>query len=146
MKRLADILKAVCSIATAVVIYMSVMKAVEGNENILLYIIASIFALSITVAMFLVSSLSSRVSNLERFARTFYEDDYEDGESFQKECPVCHAAIKDDEEMCPYCKNDCYTVNEQDNAVFATDDPKYNGTDYSNEEYVSAHISDDANK
>ena len=140
MKRFVDILKAVCPIGAAIMIYVTVMRAIEGDGNILLFVLASVFALSLTVSVFCISSLASRVSALERTVRLLTDDTYEQEERPVKECPVCHAYIDEDEEICPHCGG----ADSAGTVAFATDDPEYRGTDFSGEELLSAHSPDDA--
>lgn len=143
MKSFVYVLKAVSSIASAVLIYFSVMKITANDPNMLLYIIASVFALAFTSSLFCVSSLVRRVEGLETFVRKLSDDGYEDeGEGERRECPYCHAFIDANEEICPYCNNEDYSAK-GDSYDFATEDPDYRGTDFSGEELVSAHISDD---
>ena len=40
MKRFVDILKAVCPIGAAIMIYVTVIRAIEGDGNILLFVLA----------------------------------------------------------------------------------------------------------
>ena len=145
MRRTADILKAVCPVAAAVMIYMCIMKIVDGDENILLYILASVFSAALCVAVFIISALSERVNRLERIVRSITEDPYgEEEREPQVECPFCHAFIDADAEICPYCRNESSPRPEE--AKFATDDPEYKGTDYSGEDYLSAYAPDEAEK
>ena len=143
MKRLIDVLKAVCSIGAALVIYMTVMKIVDGDENMLLYILASVFAAALALSLYFAASLGARVSSLERTVRALTDDSYEQETPPAKECPICHSFIDADEEVCPYCKGERPFASGEGEA-FATDDPDYKGTDHSGEEYVSAYVSDDA--
>ena len=78
MKSFVYVLKAVSSIASAVLIYFSVMKITANDPNMLLYIIASVFALAFTSSLFCVSSLVRRVEGLETFVRKLSDDGYED--------------------------------------------------------------------
>ena len=143
MKRITDIIKYLCSIGSAIIIYLTVIRATEGGKDILLYVVASVFSVALTVALFLISSLEGRVSYLERTVRALTDDGYEQEDAPRRECPNCHAYIDEDEEVCPYCGG-----NERDAGAgaeyFATEDPDYKGTDFSGEEYVSAHNADEA--
>ncbi|MBQ1503718.1 MAG: hypothetical protein IIZ35_06920 [Clostridia bacterium] len=143
MKRLLYVLKAVGSIGSAVLIYMTVTKARAGDENLILYITACVFAVAVTAAFFCLGALCSRTEKLEEAVRRLTYDSF--GEEIQdegskRECPVCHTFYGG--ESCPYCG----AVGEKasDAAdVFATEDPDYKGTDFSSEDYVSAHAPED---
>ncbi len=143
MKNLLNVLKGACSIAAAIVIYITVIRAVDGVPDILPYVIASVFAVSFAIALFLISSLMSRVETLERIILIDEEADEEE-ESGAKECPFCHALIDENAEICPYCRNE---GRPEVGEYFATEDPDYRGTDFGDSEIISANtdIEDDVN-
>ena len=138
MKRFTYLLKAVCSIGTAILIYVTVIRATEGGDNILLYVLASVFAVVLTASLFAVSALSERCAELERTVRSLVYEGYEQEEAPQTECPFCHAKYDADEEICPYCKNEAPSVPGISDR-FETEDPEYRGTDFSGEDLVSAN-------
>ena len=139
MKRLTDVLKAACSIGTAILIYMTVIEIKDGGKNVLLYSVAAGFALALSATLFAVSSLLSRVDRLERALFALTDESYPEETEEGRECPLCHAFYDGDE--CPYCHG---TVPEGVRAAggFPTEDPDYKGTDFSAEEYVSANTDD----
>ena len=143
MKRFVDILKAVCSIGTAIMIYMTIMRAVGQGEDIILYVLASVFALAFSASLFVISSLIGKVDILKSAVQILADDDegYDGEQTPAKECPVCHAYIDGDEAVCPHCGG---SETGAGTVAFATDDPDYRGTDFSGEELVSAHAPDDA--
>ena len=143
MKRFSDVLKSVCSIGTAIMIYICITKAVEKNAHILLYVTAAVFAAALTASLFFISSILKRIDALEKTVRTLTYDEYEEEEEPRKECPYCHAYIGESEEICPYCGNEKSPDARYPGERFETEDPNYNGTDFSGEEYVSAHIDSD---
>ena len=142
MKRIIDVLKYLCSIGAAIVIYITVLKATEAKENILIYVVASVFAASLAISLFALSSLSGRVASVERAMLGLDDDGYEADDSLKRECAYCHSYIDADEEVCPYCKNEGLHGAARQTEYFATEDPDYRGTDFSGEEYVSAHTDD----
>ncbi len=142
MKRVTDVAKYLCSIGSAIIIYLTVIRATEGGRDILLYAVASVFSVALTVALFLISNLAGRVSDLEMALSALADDDYEQEDAPGRECPHCHAYIDADEEVCPYCGNGSEREKDRSTEFFATEDPEYRGTDFSEEEYVSAHGED----
>ena len=58
MKRISDLLKAVCSIGAAIMIYLTVIHVKENGAYVLIYVIASVFALALTASLFFISSLT----------------------------------------------------------------------------------------
>jgi len=138
MKRVIDILKYLCSIGAAIVIYITVLKATEGKEDMLMYIVTSVLSASLAISLFALSSLSARLSSLERRFVFLSDDGYEEDDAPKRECAYCHAYIDASEEICPYCANEG-APSESGGEYFATEDPDYKGTDFSGEEYVSAN-------
>ena len=138
MKRVVDILKYLCSIGAAIVIYITVLKVAEGKEDILMYVVASVFSAALAISLFALSSLSTRVRSLERTLAGL-DDGYEEEDSPKRECAYCHAYIDAAEEICPYCNNESVAEARPEGEFFATEDPDYRGTDFSGEEYVSAN-------
>ena len=109
--------------------------------SMLLYVIAALSSLALTSALICISSHNDRIEFLERDVKLLLDDDYRQDESLpQKECPFCHAYIDEDEDVCPYCKNE--GAREINGEYFATEDPDYKGTDFSGEEYVSSYTDD----
>ena len=142
MKRLLYVLKAVGSIGSAVLIYLTVTKATAGDGNLILYITACVFAAAFTAALFCLGALCRRTEKLEDTVRRLAYDAFGDeaDDEPKRECPVCHTFYGG--EACPYCGGERDTETDTD-AVFATEDPDYKGTDFSSEGYVSAHAPDD---
>ena len=142
MKRVVDVLKYLCSIGAAIVIYITVLRAAEGKENVLMYVVASVCSASLAVSLFALSSLAGRLASVER-RLVFLSDDgaYEQDDSPKRECEYCHAYIDEEEEVCPYCRNEGSPARVGE--FFETEDPEYRGTDFSGEEYVSAHAQND---
>ena len=146
MKRFVDIMKYVCAVGTAVLIYMTVSEAAGGTENLLGFILASLFAAGLDAALFGVSALLDRVSMLEDAVGLYVECGYEDEDdgTAKRECPVCHSLIDADSSVCPYCGDPSDTRPEA-KEPFPTEREDYNGTDFSGEELVSAHFPDSGN-
>ena len=142
MKRIIDILKYLCSIGAAIVIYITVLRATEGKEDILMYVVASVFSASLAISLFALSSLAGRVSSLERTFAGLDDEGYDEDDSPKRECAYCHAYIDASEEICPYCNNEPAPDAVRQGEYFATEDPDYRGTDFSCEEYVSANADD----
>ncbi len=142
MKRIIDILKYLCSIGAAIVIYVTVLKATEGKEDVLMYVVASVLAASLAVSLFATSSLSGKISSLERTVMGLDDDVYEADDAPKRECEYCHAYIDEGEEICPYCNNEGSPGAAHSAEYFATEDPDYRGTDFSGEEFISAHAED----
>ena len=67
----------VSSLAAAIVIYMTVIRATEGEAYVLPYVIASVALLLLTAALAALSSLTGRVESLERDVKRLLDDDYE---------------------------------------------------------------------
>ena len=139
MKRFSYLLKAASSIGTAILIYMTVIRATEGKNDILLYVLASVFALILTLSLFAVSALSEKCAELEKEVRSLTYEGYEQEETAQTECPDCHALYDADEATCPYCGGSGARGAAE---RFDTEDPQYRGTDFSEEELVSANADD----
>ncbi len=139
MKRIIDVLKYLCSIGAAIVIYITVLRAAEGKTDILMYVIASVLASSLSVSLFAASSLYGRLSSIESRLMYLTDDGYEQEDAPKRECPFCHAYIDENEETCPYCNNEGAPPAVPEGEFFATDDPEYRGTDFSGEELVSAY-------
>ena len=127
MKKAVDLLCAVCSVSAAIVIYMTVMKSTEGSDNILPWVIASVFAAALTASMFCLSRLVSRVEEIGGKVDYLY-----DGPEDEEE----HEEVIPDGDMSPY-------RPDGSGEVFETEDPDYNGTDFSGEEVVSARSDDE---
>ncbi len=142
MRRITDILKGVCSIGTAIIIYMTVLHATRNGEHILLYVTASVFALALTLSLFFISSLAWRVESLEKTVRRLTDDSFGEEDAERRECPYCHAMIDEGEEICPYCRNEGSPGARPAGEFFETEDPDYKGTDFSGEDYVSAYTDD----
>ena len=145
MKRVIDILKYLSSIGAAIVIYITVLRATGGKDDILMYVVASVISVSLSVSLFAVSSLSGRIAALEKRLVYLSDDEaYEQDDSPKRECEYCHAYIDEGEEICPYCRNEGSPSSVRAGEFFATEDPEYRGTDFSGEEFVSAHSQDDS--
>ena len=148
MKKAIDILKAVCGVASAVLIYITVCEAASGGKNLIVLCVASVFALSTTVLCFSVSSLEARVKNLEDTLGIYVDKGYENEEKEKKICKKCSSEIDADFVICPYCgeRDDMLGadgnpyVQHVKNEKFETEDPNYKGTDHSDEEPVSANF------
>lgn len=147
MKKILTVFKAVCPVCTAVTVYGAFYYGTK--ETAVAFAIAAVFSIALTVMCFILSSLFDRVSFLE----TVLGDDgwaQDERDLAKKECPVCHALLDEDHKVCPYCENrnfdEEYFHTGADNVRFATDDPDYNGTDFSGEDLVSANFdtSDDS--
>lgn len=123
MKRFLDVLKAVCSIAAAIIVYITVIKITEGDANILLYAVASVLAVSLAASLFVSSRLAAKAATVERILMSMADDS-------------------------PYTEEDDETPEEEtfripeNTEYFATEDPDYKGTDFSGEEYFSANTDD----
>lgn len=126
MRRLLDVLCAVCSVSAAIVIYMTVIKATEGPDGILPWVIASVFASALTSSLFCLSHLSSRLDGIENKVNYMYDAPEEEEE---------RGEVLPDEDASPYRPDGSCEV-------FETEDPDYKGTDFSNEEPVSAKSDD----
>ena len=122
MKRLLDVLKGVCSIAAAIVVYITVIKATGGTKDILPYVVASVFAVAFAVSLFPLASLVARVETLEELIL--------DDEETQPD------SDSDEEFVLPSEKPG---VGAEAKEYFATDDPDYKGTDFSGEDPISAN-------
>ena len=66
MKAFVDVLKAACSVGSAIVIYITVMRAIEGDAAILIYVLASVFSFAAAASLFCISSLIGRVERAEK--------------------------------------------------------------------------------
>ncbi len=140
MKTFVDVMKAACSVGSAIVIYLTVMRAIDGDGAILIYILASVFSFAAAVSFFCISSLLKRVERAEKYIGGLIDDGYDEEDEAKRECPYCHAFINESAPVCPYCGDGTKKVAPPE--VFATEDPNYNGTDYSEEEPLSAHVQD----
>ena len=139
MKRIVDVLKYLCSIGAAIVIYVTVLRATEGKTDILMYVVASVLSASLAVSLFALSSMSGKLSSLERSVMGLDDDGYEEDDGPKRECAHCHAYVDASEEICPYCGKGTSADSSPQGEYFATEDPDYRGTDFSGEEYVSAN-------
>ena len=126
MKKITDVLGAVCSIASAIVIYLTVLEAAAGG-NVLIYVLASVFSACLSASMFVISRLLSKLDGLEEKVNYLYDgpEDEPDGEE-----------VYPDDNSAPY-------YGDGSDEVFETEDPDYNGTDFSGDEVVSANSDDE---
>lgn len=127
MKRFLDVVKGVCSIAAAIVIYITVTKAADGAD-VLPYVVASVLAVCLAASVFCISSLAGRVEILEREMKAIvdspYGEEYDGGDEAMPELETPAAP-------------------EESGEYFATEDPDYTGTDFSEEYPVSANADDE---
>ena len=126
MKRILDVICAVCSVSAAIVIYLTVLRAAEGADGILLWVVASVFASALTASVFCLSHLSSKLDEVEKKVNYMYDAPEEEEE---------RETVLPDEDMSPY-------RSDGTDEVFETEDPDYNGTDFSGEDIVSAKSDD----
>ncbi|MBR6916149.1 MAG: hypothetical protein IKN36_07305, partial [Clostridia bacterium] len=105
MKTFVDVLKAACSVGSAIVIYITVMRAIEGDAAILIYVLASVFSFAAAASLFCISSLIGRVERAEKNIDGMLDEGYADEEVPKRECPYCHAYIDASAAVCPYCKD-----------------------------------------
>ncbi len=127
MKRILDVICAVCSVSAAIVIYLTALRAAEGADGILLWVLASVFASALTASVFCLSRLSSKLDEVEKKVNYMYDAPEEEEEERDEVLP--------DKDMSPY-------YPDGSSEVFMTEDPDYNGTDYSGEDIVSAKSDD----
>lgn len=148
MKKIIDLFKAVSGIAVAVLIYITASRAALKEGDIVLLCVLCVFAIAVFVLTFAVSSLEERVKNLEDTLGIYVDKGYCDGEIDKKTCKNCSAEIDIDYAVCPYCGSPCDNTEENGNPYiekfkaekFKTEEAGYNGTDYSDEEPVSANF------
>lgn len=152
MKKTADVLKAVCAVASAVLIYLSANEAALGGEKVIVYVIACIFAISTTVLCFAVSDLEARVKNLEDTLGIYVDKGYEPEEIEKKVCAKCSAEIDADYVICPFCGNrdekmlsgegNPYVerIHAESESGAQAQDESYGAVDHSDEEIVSANF------
>ncbi len=160
MKKLLNLFSIVCPIGAAVLLYICISEISYGSENILFLILATVFSLALSVLLWVVSILYDKVNNLEDSLGIYVDRGYETEGIEKKECPVCHSEIDLDYVVCPYCENKdfdrkpfgdnpygdtLYRKNKGEEEIFPTDDPEYNGTDFSGEDVVSCHGDSDEN-
>ena len=126
MKKITDVLGAVCSIASAIVIYLTALEAAEGR-NVLIYVLASVFSVCLSAAMFVISRLSTKLEGLEEKVNFLYDAPEDDSEGEE---------VYPDGDPAPY-------YGDGSDEVFKTEDPDYNGTDFSGDEVVSANSDDE---
>ncbi len=103
MKTIMDLFKAISGIATAVLIYITASRAAVGEDGILLLCVLCVLAIAVFVLSFAVSSLETRVKNLEDTLGIYVDRGYEDSEPEQKTCKNCFADVSADYVVCPYC-------------------------------------------
>ncbi len=154
MKKLLNLFGILCPIGAAVILYICISEIFSEGENILLWVLAAVFSLGISVLLWAVGAIYDKVTNLEDSLGIYVDKGYEPEEIEKKECPVCHSEIDLDYVICPFCENkefdrrsygdnpygdSLYRKDIKENESFPTDDPDYNGTDYSDEEVVSCH-------
>lgn len=142
MKQILALFKAVCSIAAALQLYTTIDQTVKGSETILLSVLSSVFAIAITVFSFVIASLFERVKIIEDVAGIYVDRGYEE-DTPKKECPSCREMIDASFKICPHCENRSfdneYFHDFSKSEYFNTDDPDYNGTDFSYDDVVSAN-------
>lgn len=144
MRHLLGFFEAVCSIAAAVQTYSAISAIAEGGDNVLLQTVAAIFAIACAVLCFAVRGMNDRIKVLEDTVGIYVDSGYAEEETEKKECPVCHARIDAAFQTCPYCENRDfegeYFHGFSSGETFDTDNPDYSGTDFSDEEPVSANF------
>ena len=160
MKKLLNLFSILCPVGAAVILYVCISEIFSGSENILFLVLAAVFSLGVSVILWAVSAVYDKVTNLEDNLGIYVDRGYEEEEIEKKECPVCHREIDLDYVVCPFCENKdfdrrpfgdnpygdtLYRKNRVEEEVFPTDDPDYNGTDFSGEDVVSCHGDGDEN-
>lgn len=153
MKKVLGILGTLCSVGAIIIIYICVSEIFTGGASILWLVLAAVFSLSTAALLWAVASLFDRVQNLENALGIYVDNGYESDGVEKKECPSCHREIDLDYVVCPFCENKSFSGGENpygekfrrntENYTFNTDDPDYNGTDYSGEDLVSGYASSD---
>ena len=128
MKRFLGAATGVCSIAAAIVIYITVTKAAEGDVEILPYVLSSVLAVCLSASLFCLLSITRKVENLESAVKDLVESPY--GEEYGGD----GEAVEPDEPL---------LVPDEGGEYFATEDPDYKGTDFSDEYPVSANADDE---
>lgn len=149
MRKILSIFKGLCPIGTVIIFYLCASEIFSVGENILLWVLAAVFSAAVSVICWVMAAIYDKVTNIEGSLGIYIDKGYEDDEIEKKECPVCHRDIDADYVVCPYCESrqdslaggnpygDRFSVSKND-VVFNTEDPDYNGTDFSGEDVVSA--------
>lgn len=153
MRNFLKLLNVLCPVGTAIIIFVTVSEIFAWNNinNIIVLILATVFAVAICVLCAISSLLYDKVKNLEDYLGIYVDKGYEQDEELpSKECPVCKKEIDFDYRICPHCGNREFGIDEQVTAyntgeVFKTEDKDYNGTDFSGEEVVSANFDEGEN-
>ncbi len=142
MRKILSVFKGLCPIGTAIILYLCASEIFSVGENILLWVLAAVFSVAVSVLCWVLAAIYDKVTNIESSLGIYIDKGYEQEEIEKKECPVCHRDIDIDYVVCPYCENRQETLSEGnpfgDKFKFNTEDPDYNGTDYSGETVVSA--------
>ncbi|MBQ7669636.1 MAG: hypothetical protein IJS45_02805 [Clostridia bacterium] len=128
MKRFLGAATGICSIAAAIVIYITVTKAAGGDADILPYVLSSVLAVCLSASLLCLLSVTRRVENLESIVKDLAESPY--GEEYEGD----GGTVEPDEPR---------IVPEDSGEYFATEDPDYKGTDFSEEYPVSANADDE---
>lgn len=128
MKRFLGAATGVCSIAAAIVIYITVTKAADGSIDILPYVLSSVLAVCLSASLFCLLSITRRVENLEGAMKDLIESPY--GEEYDGD----GGTVEPDEPR---------LMPDDSGEYFATEDPDYKGTDFSEEYPVSANADDE---
>lgn len=143
MKQLLSILQIAVSVCAAVQIYSAAVSVSNGDEGCLLQIVTAVCALCAAVLAFLLSNLRDRVKNLEDVVGIYVDNGFEQLPQM-RECPACHREVDISFEICTHCGarilEDGYFPSFDKAEVFDTDNPDYNGTEYSYDDVVSANF------
>lgn len=149
MRKILSVFKGLCPIGTAIILYLCASEIFSVGENILIWVLAAVFSSAVSVLCWVIAAVYDKVTNIESSLGIYIDKGYEEEEIEKKKCPVCHRDIDVDFVVCPYCESrqdsfiggnpygDKFSVSKND-VVFNTEDPDYNGTDFSDETVVSA--------
>lgn len=151
MRKVLSVFKGLCPIGAAVIVYLCLSEIFSAGENILYWVLAAVFSSAVTVICWILAAVYDKVANIESSLGIYIDRGYEQEDIVKKECPVCHRDIDADYVVCPYCESrqetadggnpygDKFSHAEKD-IVFNTEDPDYNGTDFSEEAVISGWV------
>ena len=153
MKKFLNLLCVLCPVGAAVIIFVTVSEVFAWNNinNIIVLVLATVFAVATCVLCAISSTLYDKVKNLEDYLGIYVDRGYEQDEELPaKECPVCKKEIDFDYRICPHCGNREFGTGEPVTLynlgeIFETENADYNGTDFSGEEVVSANFDEREN-